>query len=148
MIESASAGALRSRPNAAKAPILRALGADAVAVTENAERARAEVLAFTDGEGVDHAVDYTGNPDLLRLIGTMMRLGGSLVVSSEQGREPLPFTAADNDADRQLTKPIGLVQLRDALARYRNGSVLVVSPDGDQVTLVPLRQAIEEHPEG
>ena len=24
-----------------------------------------------------------------------MRLGGSLVISSEQGREPLPFTAAD-----------------------------------------------------
>ena len=70
-------------------------GADAVAVTADAESARAAVLAFTGGEGVDHAVDYTGSPDLLRFIGSVMRLGGSLVVSSEQGREPLPFTASD-----------------------------------------------------
>jgi hypothetical protein len=60
----------------------------------------------------------------------------------------MPFTAADNNTDRQLTKPIGLVQLRDALSRYRNGSVLVVSSGGDHATLVPLRQALEEHPEG
>jgi putative oxidoreductase len=50
---------------------------------------------LTGGEGVDHAVDYTGSPDILRLLGTVMRLGGSLVVSSEQGREPMPFTASD-----------------------------------------------------
>ena len=50
---------------------------------------------FTGGEGVDHAVDYTGSPDMLRLLGSVMRLGGSLVVSSEQGREPMPFTASD-----------------------------------------------------
>ncbi|MCP6768715.1 zinc-binding dehydrogenase, partial [Klebsiella pneumoniae] len=50
---------------------------------------------LTGGEGVDHAVDYTGNPELLRFIGSVMRLGGNLVVTSEQGREPLPFTAAD-----------------------------------------------------
>ena len=79
----------------AKAVLLRDLGADAAVVTEDAERARAEVLALTGGEGVDHAVDYTGSPDLLRFVGTVMRLGGSLVISSEQGREPLPFTAAD-----------------------------------------------------
>jgi NADPH:quinone reductase-like Zn-dependent oxidoreductase len=91
----AGARVIATTRHAAKAPILRELGADAVAVTENPEGARADVLAFTGGEGVDHAVDYTGSPDLLRLIGSMMRLGGSLVVSSEQGREPLPFTASD-----------------------------------------------------
>ena len=74
---------------------LRELGADAAVVTADAERARADVLALTGGEGVDHAVDYTGSPDLLRFIGSVMRLGGSLVISSEQGREPMPFTAAD-----------------------------------------------------
>jgi putative oxidoreductase len=53
------------------------------------------VLELTGGEGVDHAVDYTGSPDLLRFLGGVMRLGGSIVVSSEQGRVPVPFTAAD-----------------------------------------------------
>jgi len=81
--------------HAAKAVVLRDLGADATVVTEDAERAQAEVQALTGGEGVDHAVDYTGSPELLRFIGKVMRLGGSLVISSEQGREPLPFTAAD-----------------------------------------------------
>lgn len=80
---------------AGKAAILRELGAAAVVITADAERARTEVLAITNGEGVDHAVDYTGSPDLLRFLAGVMRLGGRLVVTSEQGREPLPFTAAD-----------------------------------------------------
>src|SRR5262249_15683704 len=46
-----------------KAPVLRGLGADATIVTGNAEDARAEVLELTGGEGVVHAVDYTGSPD-------------------------------------------------------------------------------------
>ena len=78
-----------------KAATLRELGADAVVVTSDEERARAEVLALTGGEGADHAVDYTGNPGLLRFLKDVMRLGGTLVITSEQGREPLPFTAAD-----------------------------------------------------
>jgi putative oxidoreductase len=80
---------------AGKAAVLRELGADAAVVTADAERARGEVLALSGGEGVDHAVDYTGSPDMLRLLGSVMRLGGSLVVTSEQGREPMPFTASD-----------------------------------------------------
>ena len=78
-----------------KAAVLRELGAAAAVVTADTEQARAEVRVFTGGEGVDHAVDYTGSPDMLRLLGSVMRLGGSLVVSSEQGREPMPFTASD-----------------------------------------------------
>ena len=91
----AGARVIATTRHAVKAGVLRDLGADAAVVTQDAERAQAEVLALTGGEGVDHAVDYTGSPDLLRLMGGVMRLGGSLVVSSEQGREPLPFTAAD-----------------------------------------------------
>jgi NADPH:quinone reductase-like Zn-dependent oxidoreductase len=79
----------------AKAAVLRELGADAAVVTADAERARAEVLALTGGEGVDHAVDYTGSPDVLRFLGSAMRLGGSMIISSEQGREPMPFLASD-----------------------------------------------------
>jgi NADPH:quinone reductase-like Zn-dependent oxidoreductase len=91
----AGARVIATTRHAAKAAALRKLGADAAVVTADAERARAEVLALTAGEGVDHAVDYTGSPDLLRFLLSVMRLGGSMVVSSEQGRDPMPFTAAD-----------------------------------------------------
>jgi putative oxidoreductase len=91
----AGARVLATTRHAAKADALRKLGADAAVVTADAERARADVMALTGGEGVDHAVDYTGSPELLRFIGGVMRLGGSIVVSSEQGREPMPFIASD-----------------------------------------------------
>jgi NADPH:quinone reductase-like Zn-dependent oxidoreductase len=91
----AGARVIAATRHASKAAVLRELGADAAVVTADTEHARGEVLALTGGEGVDHAVDYTGNPDMLRLLRSVMRLGGSLVVSSEQGREPMPFTASD-----------------------------------------------------
>jgi NADPH:quinone reductase-like Zn-dependent oxidoreductase len=78
-----------------KAATLRELGADAVVVTTDAEQASKDVSKLTGGEGVDHAVDYTGSPELLHFIKGVMRLGGTVVVTSEQGRESLPFTAAD-----------------------------------------------------
>ena len=58
----------------------------------------------------------------------------------------MPYTA--DKADRPISAPIGLVTLRDAFARYQNGSVLVMSAGSDQVHLVPLSQALEEHPDG
>lgn len=91
----AGARVMATTRHAGKAAALRELGADAAMVTADAERAGAEVLALTGGQGVDHAVDYTGSPELLRFLGSVMRLGGRLVVSSEQGREPMPFTAGD-----------------------------------------------------
>ena len=91
----AGARVVATTRHAGKAAALRELGADAAVVIADVERARAEVLALTGGEGVDHAVDYTGSPEMLRFLGSVMRLGGSIVVSSEQGREPMPFTAAD-----------------------------------------------------
>jgi hypothetical protein len=58
----------------------------------------------------------------------------------------MPFTAAK--VDQELTAPIGMVALRDAFARYQHASVLVVSSDGTDVRLMPLRQAVHEHPDG
>jgi putative oxidoreductase len=91
----AGARVIAATRHASKAVLLRELGADATIVTADAEHARTETLALTGGDGVDHAVDYTGNPEMLRLLLSVMRLGGKIVVSSEQGREPMPFTAAD-----------------------------------------------------
>lgn len=81
--------------HANKVATLRELGADAVVVTADEGAATQEVRKLTGGEGVDHAVDYTGSPVLLRWLGGVMRLGGTLVVTSEQGQEPLPFRASD-----------------------------------------------------
>jgi NADPH:quinone reductase-like Zn-dependent oxidoreductase len=81
--------------HAAKAATLREVGADAVVVSADEDAAAHEVRKLTHGEGVDHAVDYTGHPGLLRWLTGVMRLGGTLVITSEQGREALPFTAAD-----------------------------------------------------
>ncbi len=58
----------------------------------------------------------------------------------------MPFTA--DKSDLPLTAPIGLVPLRDALSRYQNASVLVVSPHAAEVSLAPLRQALHENPDG
>ncbi len=58
----------------------------------------------------------------------------------------MPFTA--DKADPQLSTPIGLVTLRDAVRRYQNASVLVVSAEDGEVTLVPVRQALQEYPDG
>jgi putative oxidoreductase len=91
----AGARVIATTRHAGKAAMLRQLGADATVVTADADSVRAEVMSLTGGEGVDHAVDYTGSPELLRFLCSVMRLGGRLVVSSEQGREPMPFTAAD-----------------------------------------------------
>ncbi len=91
----AGARVIATTRHAAKVGALRELGADAAVVTDDVERACTEVLALTGGDGVDHAIDYTGNPELLRFLGSVARLGGSIVVSSEQGPQPLPFTAAD-----------------------------------------------------
>ena len=78
-----------------KADILHELGADAVVVTSDEDQAFKDVSRLTYGEGVDHAVDYTGNPALLRFIGNVMRLGGTVIISSEQGDGSVPFRSGD-----------------------------------------------------
>jgi len=78
-----------------KAATLLELGADAVVVTADEDEAFKQMSIATGGEGIDHAVDYTGNPDLLQFIKDVMRLGGTIVVTSKQGQQPLPFRAAD-----------------------------------------------------
>jgi NADPH:quinone reductase-like Zn-dependent oxidoreductase len=91
----AGARVIATTRHEAKAETLRELGADAVIVTDDEDEAFKDVSKATGGEGVDRAVDYTGNPNLLRFIKNVMRLGGTIAVTSEQGHESLPFTASD-----------------------------------------------------
>jgi NADPH:quinone reductase-like Zn-dependent oxidoreductase len=82
--------------NLAKGKALLALGADEVIDCSAAADARAAVLAFTAGHGVDHVIDYVGDHSLLRLALGLVRAGGTICVSTgEQDPAPLPVTGAD-----------------------------------------------------
>jgi NADPH:quinone reductase-like Zn-dependent oxidoreductase len=121
-----------------KAAILRELGADAVVVTADEDQAFKDVSRLTGGEGVDHAVDYTGNPELLQFIGSVMRLGGTLVVTSEQGRDPLPFRAAD-----LIRLELNLIGLRGARMNDMQ-SVLNLLGEGRITTRIAARFPLEK----
>lgn len=104
------------------------------------------------GRGFD---DTFPNSEELRQVAEYYGLGDngwvSLLVEfgwleSRPGTLRIPFTAGTTD--RQLSMPINLVPLREALSRYENASVLLVSPNRDEVNLVPLRRAIEEQLDG
>jgi hypothetical protein len=111
---------------------------------------------YGEPSGTGRGFDETfPNSEELRQVAEYYKLGDngwvSLLVEfgwlePQPGTLRMPFTA--DKVDGHASAPIGLVTLRDAVARYQNGSVLVVSPDNDQVHLVPLRQALEEHPDG
>jgi hypothetical protein len=104
------------------------------------------------GRGFD---DSFPNSEELRQLAEYYKLGDngwvSLLVEFGwleplPGTPRMPFTA--DKLDQEVSVPIGLVALRDALGRYSNASVLVVSSDRADVTLMPLRQALQEHPDG
>lgn len=60
-----------------KRGMLLELGADAVIVTTDKDQSRKELRGLTGGEGVDHAVDFTGSPDSLHFAKDSMRLGAT-----------------------------------------------------------------------
>jgi len=115
---------------------------------------RASYYGEPSGSGRGFA-DSFPNSEELRQVAEYYKLGDngwvSLLVEfgwleALPGTPRMPFTG--DRADRQLSAPIGLVTLRDAVSRYQNSSVLVVASDSDKVHLLPLRQALEEHPDG
>jgi hypothetical protein len=104
------------------------------------------------GRGFDESFP---NSEELRQISEYYKLGDngwvSLLVEfgwleAVPGTLRMPYTA--DKQDQPTVPPIGLVALRDAVSRYRNASVLVVSPDTNEVTLAPVRHALQEHSDG
>ena len=78
--------------SATKAAALRDTYVDEVVVVSDHEAASAELLELTDGYGAEHAVDYTGDPDVLRLLVGGLALGGRLLVAAgEQASQSLPI---------------------------------------------------------
>ena len=74
---------------ARNADALERCGADLVVDSGRADAVQT-IRAFTGGEGVDGAVEYTGAPELMRLCIDSMRLGGTFCpVGGEMRQVPL-----------------------------------------------------------
>jgi NADPH:quinone reductase-like Zn-dependent oxidoreductase len=81
---------------AERIPLIEAIGADLVIDTANLEEAKQKISDFTFGQGVDHAVEYTGNSDLQKLCIGAMRLGGNFCpVGGDMCFDPLPLRVID-----------------------------------------------------
>ncbi len=76
-----------------KAAALKKLGADLVVETRQAD-ALPQIRAFTQGEGVDGAVEYTGATELMRLCIDALRLGGTFCPVGGEMKE-LPLRVVD-----------------------------------------------------
>ena len=112
---------------------------------------RASYYGEPSGSGRGFADNFP-NSEELRQVAEYYQLGDngwvSLLVEfgwldPQPGTRCMPFTA--DQTDRQFSAPIGLVTLRDAVSRYQNASVLMVSAEGGEVTLVPVRQALRDY---
>ena len=115
---------------------------------------RASYYGEPSGTGRGFADDFPNSEELRRLA-QYYELGDngwvSLLVEfgwlqPVPGTLRMPYTA--EKPDQLQGPPIGFVTLRDALLRYQNASVLIVSSDGADVSLAPVRQALQEHPDG
>jgi hypothetical protein len=104
------------------------------------------------GRGFD---DSFPNSEELRQVAEYFKLGDngwvSLLVEFGwlepiPGTLRMPFTA--DKSDKLPAPAIGFVTLRDAIARYQNASVLVLSSDGTNVSLAPVRDVVQENPDG
>jgi hypothetical protein len=104
------------------------------------------------GRGFDESFP---NSEELRQVAEYYKLGDngwvSLLVEfgwleALPGTLRMPYTA--DKQDQPTAPPIGLVALRDAVSRYQNAAVLVVSRDTAEVTLAPVGQALQEHSDG
>ena len=101
------------------------------------------------GRGFDESFP---NSEELRQISEYYKLGDNGWVSLlvEFGwLEPIPGTLrmpyTAESPDQVVAPSIALVTLREAVARYQNAAVLIVSSDAAEVALVPLHQALQEH---
>ena len=130
--------------SAAKVEALLELGADAVVVTADRERARAELRDAVGPYGAEHAVDYTGDHPTLAGLLDALGLGGRLVVSSgEQDGSPLPLRAADLVRGELTVLGIRGARANDqrvALALLERGQVHV-----PVAARFPLREAAAAH---
>jgi NADPH:quinone reductase-like Zn-dependent oxidoreductase len=77
-----------------KTEMLQEMGVDLVVNTHRLEEAREQVMAFTNGHGVEHSVDFTDNPGLIQLCLDSARLGGTFCPGAGSNpKDPVPLTS-------------------------------------------------------
>ncbi len=75
---------------------VEAIGADLVVNSSRPEEAKQQIMDFTFGQGVDHAVEYTGADSLQKMCLSVMRLGANFCpVGGDMTLDPLPFRVID-----------------------------------------------------
>ena len=79
-----------------KADQLRDLGAFEVLYLDNLEAAVETLRDLSGGHGVEHILDFAGDPQVLQRLATQLRVGGSVCIGAGEERgERLPFRVAD-----------------------------------------------------
>ncbi len=136
----AGAVTIATTRDAKKTQALQSSGADHVVIT-GGDDLRA-VLDLTGGRGVDGAVDYTGNKEMVRLCCEAMRLGGTLCLTFG-GAAPLPLTGDDMNRSELTVRAVRGGTPADQLAVWElmNRGVLRVPID----RVFPLAEAAQAH---
>lgn len=133
-----------------KARALRALGADAAVVYGRDYDFRDQVLALTDGEGVDLAFDGLGEKTLLNTIATLRRGGTVVAIGAASG--PIPAIQPTVLTPRALRLAGGSVfsfVADPAELRARAADVVKAVQEGwlrlENATAYPLEDAARAH---
>jgi NADPH:quinone reductase-like Zn-dependent oxidoreductase len=75
---------------------LKDFGVDLVINTNKMAEAKASVLDFTDGQGVDHFLEFTGNHRLQEFALDILRVGGTICpIGGDDDPKPLPYNVFD-----------------------------------------------------
>ena len=92
----AGARVITTSRDAEKRQILLEMGADLVIDPQNIEQAKLEILQFTQQQGVEHFIEFTGNAALQQLGFEVLRLGGNICpVGGDQSQNGLPWSILD-----------------------------------------------------
>lgn len=92
----AGARVITTSRSEAKRQALLDMGADLVIDPQAIEQAKADILNFTNGHGVEHFIEFTGNEALQQLGFDVLRLGGNICpVGGDQSKSNLPWGILD-----------------------------------------------------
>ena len=80
---------------ASKADFLRQCGASDVVVLKDLSLTLPEIRNLTGGFGLDGAIDYSGDPAMIRLCVDSLRPGGGLVPLGSESEAALPISVSD-----------------------------------------------------
>jgi len=113
----AGARVIAATRSEAKVPILEAMGADLVVISDELEFSIDRIMTFTQGKGVNHYIEYTGAPELTALPKKILALGGTVCLAAgDVIDERIPFCVMDFTRLEMQLVGIRGSRLRDQVA--------------------------------